>query len=243
MAADLALTLPPDASAPGVARAATKRYLADKVHPERMSELTLVISELVSNAWLHGRGQIVLRLQLDDEVVRGEVIDQGAGFEREVRARGPEEVGGRGLFLVDALTNRWGIHEGTTHVWFEIQAAATHAGGPTRGSAKTSALTRSTDARLGPRRLAGVRCRRLGGGVTRPANGCSVDTRLPQVRWAIFAVLTLGRPLARRPPAVRAFCTQEWVMSMSSPKRPRLGRPRLRARLGRRWPAELRRSS
>ena len=38
-----------------------------------------------------------------------------------------------------------------------------------------------------------------------------------RVRWTIFAVLTLGRPLARRPPAVRAFCTQEWVMSMSSP--------------------------
>ena len=122
MAADLELTLPPDASAPGLARAAAKRYLAGKVTPERLSELTLVISELVSNASVHGRGQIVLRLQHDDETVRGEVIDQGAGFEREVRARGPEEVGGRGLYLVDALTTRWGIHEGTTHVWFEIAA-------------------------------------------------------------------------------------------------------------------------
>ena len=122
MAADLALTLPPDASAPSVARTATKRYLAGDVDPQRLSELTLVISELVSNASVHGRGQIVLRLQLDDAVVRGEVIDQGAGFEREVRARGPEEVSGRGLFLVDALTSRWGIHEGTTHVWFEIEA-------------------------------------------------------------------------------------------------------------------------
>ena len=122
MAADLALTLPPDASAPSVARTATKRYLAGDVDPERLSELTLVISELVSNASVHGRGQIVLRLQLDDAVVRGEVIDQGAGFEREVRARGPEEVSGRGLFLVDVLTSRWGIHEGTTHVWFEIEA-------------------------------------------------------------------------------------------------------------------------
>jgi anti-sigma regulatory factor (Ser/Thr protein kinase) len=120
MAADLALTLPPDASASSLARAATKRQLAGEVGPERLSELILVISELVGNASVHGQGQIVLRLQVDGEVVRGEVIDQGAGFEREVRARGPEEVSGRGLFLVDALTSRWGIHEGTTHIWFEI---------------------------------------------------------------------------------------------------------------------------
>ena len=120
MAADLALTLPPDTSAPGLARAATKRHLAGNVDPERLSELTLVISELVSNAAVHGRGQIVLRLQGDDKVIRGEVIDQGAGFEREVRARGPEDITGRGLFLVDTLTSRWGIHEGTTHVWFEL---------------------------------------------------------------------------------------------------------------------------
>lgn len=120
--ADLALNLPPDASAPAVARAATLRQLAGKVDPERMSQLTLVISELVSNAVIHGRGDIVLRLQLDDEIVRGEVIDQGAGFEREIRARGPQDVSGRGLFLVDALSSRWGIHEGTTHVWFEVDA-------------------------------------------------------------------------------------------------------------------------
>jgi anti-sigma regulatory factor (Ser/Thr protein kinase) len=122
MAADLTLTLPPDASAPGLARAATKWHLAGNVEQERLSELTLVISELTSNASVHGRGQIVVRLQVDDEIIRGEVIDQGAGFEREIRARGPEDVSGRGLLIVDALASRWGIYEGTTHVWFELDA-------------------------------------------------------------------------------------------------------------------------
>ena len=122
MAVDLALNLPPDTSAPGLARAAAKRYLAGEVSPERLGELMLVISELVSNASVHGRGQVVFRLQLDEGIVRGEVIDQGGGFEHEIRARGPEDVSGRGLFLVEALTNRWGIHEGTTHVWFELAA-------------------------------------------------------------------------------------------------------------------------
>lgn len=123
MAADLSLNLPPDTSAPGVARAAAKSFLAGKVR-QRLSELCLVISELVRNALEHGHGQVVLRLQLDEGVVRGEVIDQGGGFEHEIRARGPEDVRGRGLFLVAALTDRWGIHEGTTHVWFELVAGA-----------------------------------------------------------------------------------------------------------------------
>ena len=64
-------------------------------------------------------------------IVRGEVIDQGSGFEYEIRDRGTDEVGGRGLFLVEALTNSWGIHEGTTQVWFEL-AAQTDASGPLR---------------------------------------------------------------------------------------------------------------
>jgi anti-sigma regulatory factor (Ser/Thr protein kinase) len=122
MAVDLALNLPPDPSAPGLARAAAKRHLAGEVGPERLAELFLVISELVSNALAHGRGQVVFRLQLDEGIVRGEVIDQGGGFEHEIRERGPEDVSGRGLLLVEALTNRWGVHEGTTHVWFELTA-------------------------------------------------------------------------------------------------------------------------
>jgi len=59
------------------------------------------------------------------------VIDQGGGFEHEIRARGPEDLRGRGLFLVAALTNRWGVHEGTTHVWFEF-TAGTDASGQAR---------------------------------------------------------------------------------------------------------------
>ena len=133
MAADLALNLPSDTSAPGVARAAANRCLAGKVGLERLSELSLVISELVTNAFEHGRGQVVFRLHLNEGIVRGAVIDQGAGFEHEIRARGPEDFRGRGLLLVTALTNRWGIHEGTTHVWFEFAAGPTHPDKRARG--------------------------------------------------------------------------------------------------------------
>ena len=79
-----------------------------------------MVSELVNNAVVHGEGDIVVKLQVDGDVLRGEVIDDGGGFEHEVRARGARDISGRGLLIVEALTSGWGIHEGTTHVWFEM---------------------------------------------------------------------------------------------------------------------------
>jgi len=124
MAVSVALNLPSDRSAPSVARRTAAQHLAGLLEPQRLGDLQLLLTELVSNAVVHGQGEVVVRLQLDNDIVRGEVIDQGHGFEREMRVRGPDEVGGRGLMLVDRLTSRWGIHEGTTHVWFELPARA-----------------------------------------------------------------------------------------------------------------------
>jgi anti-sigma regulatory factor (Ser/Thr protein kinase) len=127
MADDLSLNLPSDSSAPGVARAAAARHLGGRISPERLNDLSLVISELVTNATVHGVGQVVFRLRLDHQTVCGEVIDQGAGFVHEIGARAPEDYGGRGLFVVDALTSRWGAHNGTAHIWFETEACSSPA--------------------------------------------------------------------------------------------------------------------
>jgi anti-sigma regulatory factor (Ser/Thr protein kinase) len=124
MAADLTLILSPEPSAPGLARRAARDQFVDELSRSQLNDLVLVISELVGNAIVHGHGEVVLRLQMDGETLRGEVIDQGGGFEHEVRASGPDDIGGRGLMLVDWMTSRWGIHEGTTHVWFEMFGAA-----------------------------------------------------------------------------------------------------------------------
>jgi anti-sigma regulatory factor (Ser/Thr protein kinase) len=90
------------------------------VDAKRLTDVLIVIVELVTNAVVHGRGDIRLRLRLDATSLRGEVIDAGTGFAYRLRAVGPTEVGGRGLMLVDRLTARWGVYEGTTHVWFEM---------------------------------------------------------------------------------------------------------------------------
>ena len=64
-----------------------------------------------------------LRFQIETQgprKVRAEVIDRGVGFVPVPRDRPATDVGGWGLYLVQTLSNRWGVHEGRTHVWFEI---------------------------------------------------------------------------------------------------------------------------
>jgi anti-sigma regulatory factor (Ser/Thr protein kinase) len=88
---------------------------------EELEVARLLVSELVTNAVVHGHGDIVMRAQLDDDRLLVEVIDEGGGFERTLRQHDFASIGGRGLAIVDTAASRWGIHEGTTHVWFELE--------------------------------------------------------------------------------------------------------------------------
>ena len=67
-----------------------------------------------------GDGPVRLEIQADGTKLRAEIIDQGVGFMPVARDDDLERVGGWGLHLVEQLTTRWGTHEGSTHVWFEI---------------------------------------------------------------------------------------------------------------------------
>ena len=88
---------------------------------EELDTVRLLVSELVNNAVLHGQGQITMKAQADRGQVRVDVIDDGTGFERHVRHAGFDALGGRGLQIVEAESSRWGISEGTTDVWFELE--------------------------------------------------------------------------------------------------------------------------
>jgi anti-sigma regulatory factor (Ser/Thr protein kinase) len=121
MSATFALALAREPAASFRARQAVREHLAGVVPAATLADVTLAVSELVTNAVLHGRGKIELRVEADGQSVKGEVIDEGGGFERQIRADGGVEgVAGRGLLIVGQLADRWGVHEGTTHVWFEI---------------------------------------------------------------------------------------------------------------------------
>ena len=80
--------------------------------------LLFVVSELVVNAVRHGPGEpITVRVSLDGDELYGEVEDQGEGVV-ELREQNPDSSGGFGLRIVDRLSDEWGVHEGSTHVWF-----------------------------------------------------------------------------------------------------------------------------
>ncbi|HEY3728856.1 MAG TPA: ATP-binding protein [Solirubrobacteraceae bacterium] len=127
--------LPRSVQAPGIARRWVVSWFAESLDEQELDTARLLTSELVSNAVLHGRGNITLRGKLDDDRAMVEVIDEGAGFERVVRQHSFEELHGRGLEIVDSEASRWGIHEGTTHVWFELERGGPRLGPETKPSA------------------------------------------------------------------------------------------------------------
>lgn len=113
--------MPRDPTAAAAARGMIDQFSDDLLDPELLERAKLLASELVNNAVVHGRGAITLRAALDEDRLLVEVIDQGSGFERVARERDLQQLGGWGLSLVEAEASRWGIHEGTTHVWFELE--------------------------------------------------------------------------------------------------------------------------
>jgi anti-sigma regulatory factor (Ser/Thr protein kinase) len=103
------------------ARRALTAWCGAQLDKDELYKARLLTSELVTNAVIHGKGRILLRGDLNDDRLLVEVIDDGDGFAHELGRRHFEDVGGRGLAIVDAESSRWGIHEGTTHVWFELE--------------------------------------------------------------------------------------------------------------------------
>ncbi|WP_317446913.1 ATP-binding protein [Streptomyces collinus] len=74
-------------------------------------DAALVLSELVTNALVHAAGErVVCRVRGAADRVRLEIEDQNRGRALPFpRKPGPDEQNGRGLFLVAALSDDWGV--------------------------------------------------------------------------------------------------------------------------------------
>jgi anti-sigma regulatory factor (Ser/Thr protein kinase) len=127
--------LPRSIQGPRAARQLIVAWFGDRLEADELETTTLLVSELVSNAVSHGEGRIELRADLDDDRLLVEVMDEGHGLERMIREREFEQVEGWGLKIVDAAAGRWGAHEGTTHVWFELERAGPRLGKEKKPSA------------------------------------------------------------------------------------------------------------
>ncbi len=70
--------LPHEVDAPRFARGLLGAWTGATLEPDQLDTARLLVSELVTNAVLHGRGTITLRVWLRADAVRVEVRDQGA---------------------------------------------------------------------------------------------------------------------------------------------------------------------
>ena len=119
------LTVPADAASLGIVRRAVLG-LEEVCGPEVASRLSIIFSELVTNAICHSgageRDPLEVVLQIGRDGVRGHVVDPGPGFDPDrIPARSPLQESGFGLRIVRALAGRWGVsHDGRTRVWFEL---------------------------------------------------------------------------------------------------------------------------
>jgi anti-sigma regulatory factor (Ser/Thr protein kinase) len=107
------------------ARAALTDQLAGRLDDGRLRDLHLVISEIVNNSVLHGQvgedGWIEIDYSFPESQLRVEVRDTGTQGNPEPRDPDYDAGGGFGLFLVDALCERWGVeHDPALCVWFEL---------------------------------------------------------------------------------------------------------------------------
>ncbi|KJY42135.1 protein phosphatase [Streptomyces sp. NRRL B-1568] len=123
-------TLPAEAGAAKRARVLVEECLT-RWHLAEMAFTTeLIVSELVTNAYRYAGGPVTLRLIRGARLIC-EVSDTSSTSPHLRRARSTDE-GGRGLFLVAQLTERWGTRygrEGKT-VWTEQPYSSAAAGVP-----------------------------------------------------------------------------------------------------------------
>jgi anti-sigma regulatory factor (Ser/Thr protein kinase) len=86
----------------------------------------LVVSELVTNAFLHGGGQIAVQVEEEPGAIRVSVSD-GSGVLPRRDGASTVDARGRGLVIVGALASEWGTqrHEGGgKEVWVRLSRAA-----------------------------------------------------------------------------------------------------------------------
>lgn len=120
----LEIRLAHEPRAPAEARRAVES-LGAPVTGDRLDDVRLLVTELVTNAIRHAHGRVDLEVQTVSGYIRVEVTDSGPGFDPKDRPElDLESMGGRGLYLVERIADRWGVENGDrTVVWFEIEAA------------------------------------------------------------------------------------------------------------------------
>jgi anti-sigma regulatory factor (Ser/Thr protein kinase) len=106
---------------------AARRFVLEAVGDagqELRDAVSVMVSELAMNAVQYAHTAFDVRMELTDESLRVEVTDAGGGHP-EIQPLPPaSSPRGRGLFIVDQLSDEWGVlpalDGSETSVWFRI---------------------------------------------------------------------------------------------------------------------------
>jgi anti-sigma regulatory factor (Ser/Thr protein kinase) len=113
----LRLDLPRSPDSVSAARRHVNSY-ATGLGSQRRDDAALMVSEIVTNALMHGTGTISLRIDVEPDALRIAVSDQGEVAVEPSPAPGAH--GGWGLRIVEQLADDWGVQDGSTKVWFRL---------------------------------------------------------------------------------------------------------------------------
>jgi anti-sigma regulatory factor (Ser/Thr protein kinase) len=114
--------LPSNEYAPADAR----RYISSQcghLASDHLEVALLLTSELVTNAVCHTGGRAWLDIHFEEDVLTVGVTDEGGGEVSIADEHRSLETHGRGLWLVDELSRRWGVHpvnDTGKRVWFQL---------------------------------------------------------------------------------------------------------------------------
>jgi anti-sigma regulatory factor (Ser/Thr protein kinase) len=111
-----------EVSVPAARAFITQNLLRQRCPADLVEDVQLVVSELATNALVHGEAGFAVKLRVLDDMVVVEVED---GSHRGPVRRAPADLdtNGRGVAIVEALSNKWGVKRyagGGKAVWAEF---------------------------------------------------------------------------------------------------------------------------
>lgn len=117
------ITLPDEEHSARRARSFLTEAFCAAHHLRVLDEAQLLVSELVTNAVRHGGPPVRVRVSCDGSGPSLHVaVSDGNRLPPVRRDVSPEAEGGRGVALVDIVSDRWGVQhdDGGKTVWFVI---------------------------------------------------------------------------------------------------------------------------
>jgi anti-sigma regulatory factor (Ser/Thr protein kinase) len=120
-AVELSLAAQPASAA--VARDFLRQTVRERTSSERLDAGALIVSELVTNAVMHGTAPIRLELHLGLGELRVDVFDAAPAEDVAIHRDGVvDDTSGRGLRIVENLADAWGVRScgGEKCVWATI---------------------------------------------------------------------------------------------------------------------------